>query len=167
MTLKSPAPIFRWAEVMLKKLFVHGSTSSNSQNRFLIGGACSTCGCLLRSSHASEYGVSLLGAFTVCWLGAARLRMLQNWLTGPWPVTWLQTRGARAGLEDALGIEQRHAVLVGLGAERQAGVVVGRGVGGRGRRVGDSAAQASATPAASRRSRGMSRFMTEESRKEA
>ena len=72
---------------MLKKLFVHGSTSSNSQKRFLIAGACSTCGCLDRSSHASEYGVSLFGAFTVCCLALARLRMLQNWFTGPWPVT--------------------------------------------------------------------------------
>ena len=72
---------------MLKKLFVHGSTSSNSQNRFLIGGACSTCGCFLRSSQASEYGVSLFGAFTVRWSAPARLRMLQNLFTGPWPVT--------------------------------------------------------------------------------
>ena len=39
-------------------------------------------------------------------------------------------RDARAGREDAFGVEQRHAVLVGLGAEREAGVVVGRRVGG-------------------------------------
>lgn len=30
-TLKSPAPIFRWAEVMLKKLFVHGSSSEAAE----------------------------------------------------------------------------------------------------------------------------------------
>ena len=116
-----------------------------------------------RATRAST-SVSLLGAFTVRWLAPARLRMLQNWLTGPWPVTWSQTRDARAGLEDALGVEQRHAVLVGLGAERQAGVVVRRW--DRRMRLpqsASSAAQPSATPAASRRGRRVSRFMIDES----
>ena len=45
-------------------------------------------------------------------------------------------RDAGARLEDPIEVEQRHPVLVRLGAERQSALVVGRGGGGRDRRAG-------------------------------
>ena len=73
-------------------------------------------------------------------------------------------RDARARAEDALGIEQRHSRTTGLGAEPQTEVVVAdAGLADAAGAMAISAAKPKATPAARRRSRRVSLFMSADS----